>query len=209
MPIPHCTRFAPSVTTRHSFFPTMADRISADEKHQAYDYQEPAHAPGLTTEDYEGKPTEEERTTLRRVPGSLPTVAYLICIVEFCERASYYGIQPLVSNFVNRKLPVGGNGYGAPPEGTQQTAGALGLGTVKANAVSQSFSLLVYALPLVFGWLADAKVSRFTVICWGVAICGISHVLMVGSAAPSLLANGAAKAPFFISLYLLAVGAGK
>ena len=53
-------------------------------------------------QDYEGKPTAEELKTLRRVPGNLPVIAYLICIVEFCERASYYGVQPLISNFVNR-----------------------------------------------------------------------------------------------------------
>lgn len=183
--------------------------MSLDEKHTAFESQEPAHAPGLTTEDYEGKPTEEERRTLRRVAGSLPPVAYLICVVEFCERASYYGVQPLFSNFVNRPLPVGGNGYGAPPKGTQQTAGALGMGTVKANAVSQSFSLLCYFLPLIFGYLGDAKISRFNLICWGVLVFGVSHVLMVGSAAPSLLANGTAKIPFFISVYILAVGSGK
>ena len=53
-------------------------------------------------DDYEGKPTEEELRTLRRVPGKLPITAYLICTVEFCERASYYGIQPLINNYVNR-----------------------------------------------------------------------------------------------------------
>lgn len=53
-------------------------------------------------EDYEGKPTEEELQTLRRVPGKIPTIAYLICVVEFCERASYYGVQQLIGNFVNR-----------------------------------------------------------------------------------------------------------
>jgi hypothetical protein len=42
-------------------------------------------------QDYEGKPTEEELATLRRVPGKIPTIAYLLCAVEFCERASYYG----------------------------------------------------------------------------------------------------------------------
>ncbi|KAH0287097.1 MFS general substrate transporter [Aureobasidium namibiae CBS 147.97] len=190
----------------------MADQISPersiDEKRPYTSGAEPAHAPGLTTEDYEGKPTEEERKTLRRIPGSLPTVAYLICVVEFCERASYYGCQPLFSNFVNRPMPVGGNGYGAPAEGTQQTAGALGMGTVKANAVSQSFSLLCYALPLIFGYLADAKTGRFKLICWGVLLFGIAHVLLVGASAPGLLASGAAKTPFFISVYLLAVGSG-
>ncbi|KAK3988982.1 POT family-domain-containing protein [Cladorrhinum sp. PSN332] len=156
---------------------------------------------------YEGKPTEEELHTLRRIPGSIPIVAYLICVVEFCERASYYGVQPLISNFVNRPLPRDGNGWGAPPKGDQQTPGALGMGTTKANAVTQSFSMLAYALPLVFGWLADAKTGRYRIICWGVAVFGIAHALMVAAGAKSLLANGMAKVPYFISLYMLSVGA--
>jgi dipeptide/tripeptide permease len=162
-----------------------------------------------TSSDSENSPTEEEKTALRRVPDDLPVVAYVICAVEFCERASYYGVQGLISNFVNRPLPVGGNGYGAPPRGTQQTGGALGMGTVKANAVNQSFSMLAYSLPLLFGYISDTYTGRFKLICYGVFVFGIAHILMVGSAAPSLLASGAAKAPYFISLYILSVGAGK
>ncbi|KAI1265228.1 MFS general substrate transporter [Xylariaceae sp. FL1019] len=174
--------------------------IPADDSHAVYTDPNPA-------EDYEGKPTEEELATLRRVPGKLPIVAYLICIVEFCERASYYGVQPLISNYVNRPLPIGGNGYGAPPQGTQQTAGALGLGQVTANAVSQSFSLLAYALPLFFGWLSDSRTGRFKLICWGVGVFGIAHILMVAAGAKSLLADGSAKGPYFLSLYGLSIGA--
>ncbi|KAI0016687.1 MFS general substrate transporter [Xylariomycetidae sp. FL0641] len=169
------------------------------------------HAPYLDPKvmegDYEGKPTQEELDTLRRVPGKIPTVAYLICFVEFCERASYYGVQPLISNYVNRPLPPGGNGYGAPAPGTQDTAGALGMGTVVTNAVSQSFSLLAYALPLFFGYLADAKTGRYRLICWGVGIFGIAHVIMIAGGAKSLLANGQAKIPYFIGLYILSIGA--
>lgn len=143
------------------------------------------------------------------MPGSLPAVAYLICAVEFCERASYYGVVGLINNFVNRPLPKGGNGWGAPPRGTQQTAGALGMGTVKANAVNQSFNMLIYALPLLFGYLADARTGRFKLICWGVVVFGISHVLMVGASAKPLLESGNAKAPYFISVYILAIGGGE
>jgi dipeptide/tripeptide permease len=158
---------------------------------------------------YEGKPTPEELLTLRRVAGPMPTVAYLICAVEFAERASYYGVQQLIGNFVNRPLPKGGNGWGAPPAGTQETAGALGLGTVKANAVSQSFQMLTYVLPIFFGWLADTKTGRFKLVCWGVLVFGIAHTLMVVSGAKSLLADGSSKGPYLLSLYILAVGAGK
>ncbi|KAK3356763.1 POT family-domain-containing protein [Lasiosphaeria hispida] len=171
------------------------------------DSHAPYHDTFTMDEEYDGKPTEEELHTLRRVPGSIPIIAYLICIVEFCERASYYGVQPLISNFVNRPLPRGGNGWGAPPVGDQQTGGALDMGTSVANAVGQSFSLLAYGLPLFFGWLADAKLGRFKIICYGIGVFGIAHVLMVASGSKDLLANGTAKAPYFISVYILAIGA--
>jgi hypothetical protein len=29
------------------------------------------------------QPTEEERSTLRKVPGNIPKVAYTLCVVEF------------------------------------------------------------------------------------------------------------------------------
>ena len=153
-------------------------------------------------------PTEEEKKNLRRVAGALPAVAYWICLVEFAERASYYGVKPLFTNFVNRKLPAHGNGYGAPAKGTQDKPGALGMGTVKATAVAQSFSMLVYAFPVFFGWLADTKTGRYSLICWGVVVCGVAHVIMVAAGAPALLATGKAVAPFFISVYILAIGAG-
>jgi dipeptide/tripeptide permease len=158
--------------------------------------------------DAEDAPTEEEKISLRRMPDNLPIVAYVICAVEFSERASYYGVQGLISNFVNRPLPVGGNGLGAPPRGTQQTGGALGMGTVKANAVNQSFSMLAYALPLLFGYVSDTFTGRFKLICYGVGVFGVAHVLMVAAGAPTLLASGMAKVPYFISLYILSVGAG-
>lgn len=65
-----------------SYDVTPTQHSSSDEPH--YDV-------AILNTEYEGKPTPEELQTLRRVPGALPTVAYLLCAVEFCERASYYG----------------------------------------------------------------------------------------------------------------------
>jgi len=173
------------------------------------DAHAPIHNTNFVGEDYPGKPTEEEMRTLRRIPGKLPTVAYLICIVEFCERASYYGVQPLINNFVNRPMPDGGNGWGAPPidPNDQQTAGALGLGQSTANAVSQSFSMLAYALPLFFGYISDTRTGRFNMIMYGIGVFGVAHVLMCAAGARDLLATGMAKVPYFISLYTLSIGA--
>ena len=91
-------------------------------------------------------PTEEELAILPRVAGSMPWTAYMLCAVEFAERASYYGCNQVFKNFIRGKLPKGGNGAGAPPRGTQLTAGALGKGTVIASAMTDAFKFLAYAV---------------------------------------------------------------
>jgi dipeptide/tripeptide permease len=95
------------------------------------------------------------------------------------------------------------------PAGSQATQGALGLGEQIANATSQSFSLIAYCLPLVVGYLADSRFGRYPMIFWGIILCGIGHVLIVAGGAKSLIEDGTAKIPFFIGVYILAVGAGK
>jgi len=88
--------------------------------------------------DYEGKPTAEELTSLRRVADSLPTVAYVLCFAELCERASYYGTANVIGNFVNRKLPPGGNGGGAPSRESVKSFGNTG----KSTGISASACVL-------------------------------------------------------------------
>lgn len=71
--------------------------VVADEKRDIKSSGRDSHAPvynvAILNTDYEGKPTDEELATLRRVPGKVPMIAYLLCCVEFCERASYYGMH--------------------------------------------------------------------------------------------------------------------
>lgn len=153
-------------------------------------------------------PTPEEAATLRKVAGTIPTVAYSLCVVELAERASYYGVQQVFSNFMQYPLPKGGNGAGAPPEGTQETAGALGKGAQFSAAIGLLFLFLAYVVPIFGAWLADTKIGRYKTILIGVLICGVSHVIMVCGAIPSVLQAGNAIAPFMVSLFLLAIGAG-
>ncbi|TGO50703.1 hypothetical protein BOTNAR_0383g00020 [Botryotinia narcissicola] len=127
------------------------------------------HEPSLD-EDGLSRPTEEERTTLRRISGSIPWTAYMICLIEFAERASYYGCQFVFSNFVQFPLPKGGNGAGATPKGTQLTPGALGKGLTVSSALGLLFKFLAYTVPVFGGWLADTKLGRFKTICIGVFV---------------------------------------
>jgi hypothetical protein len=52
-------------------------------------------------------PTDEEKATLRKVPGNIPWIGYSLCVVEFAERASYYGATTVFANFLQRPLPPG------------------------------------------------------------------------------------------------------
>ena len=39
------------------------------------------------------EPTEQEKLTLRRVADKLPKSAWLVAVIELCERFAYYGLS--------------------------------------------------------------------------------------------------------------------
>lgn len=82
------------------------------------------------------------------------------------------------------------------------------MGLQTASAIGTLFTFLAYVVPIFGAWLADTKIGRYRAIFLGVSICAVSHVIMVGGAAPALLQAGKGVAPFMISLFLLAIGAG-
>jgi dipeptide/tripeptide permease len=83
------------------------------------------------------------------------------------------------------------------------------MGETIANATTQSFNLIAYCLPMLVGYLADSRFGRYPMIFWGIILCGIGHVLIVAGGAKTLIENDMAKIPFFLGVYILAVGAGK
>ncbi|KAH8884148.1 POT family protein [Thozetella sp. PMI_491] len=167
-------------------------------------------APG-TVIDHEAypPPTEEERTTLRKVYDTIPLTAWSLCFVEMAERASYYGVKAAFNNYLQFPLPAGGPGTGAiDPSKPNSHAGALNLGLQTASAIGLLFTFLAYVIPIFGAWIADVKIGRYPAILLGVLIGAIAHIIMVGGAAPAVLQAGKGVAPFLISFFLLAIGAG-
>ncbi|BEJ02988.1 hypothetical protein CcaverHIS641_0101630 [Cutaneotrichosporon cavernicola] len=137
-------------------------------------------------------PTAAE-STFRRVPAAVPLIAHLLALVEFAERASYYGVSGVFANFVQRPLPPGST-TGAPAKGSDTPPGALGMG-LRASAT-------------VGGALADVRWGKFRTIAVGTAVSGVAHVLCVWAAIPSVLLSGTAFLPFIISVILLGGATG-
>ncbi|WVQ92948.1 hypothetical protein IAU59_000009 [Kwoniella sp. CBS 9459] len=160
----------------------------------------------------EEEPTHEELSTLRKVPAAMPWAAICMCLIEFAERASYYGSKGPFNNFINNPLPKGGNGAGAVAKGAaglNQSAGALGLGSVAASALTNLFTFLAYVIPIYGGIVADTKWGRFKTIWVGTLIGAVAHVLLVVPAIPSVIANpNGSLGAFIISLMILAFAAG-
>ena len=79
--------------------------------------------------------SEEDLNTLRRVSDKIPLSAWLVVIVELCERFTYYGLTPPFQNYIQ---------YGPG----DQPQGALGLGQQGATGLSNFFQFWVSALNL-------------------------------------------------------------
>lgn len=78
------------------------------------------------------EPTEEEKKTLRHVAENLPVSAWLVAVVELCERFTYYGMSGLFQNYIN--LPLDGS----------QGRGALGMGHRGATGLTTFFQFWCY-----------------------------------------------------------------
>ncbi|SCU98711.1 LADA_0H14884g1_1 [Lachancea dasiensis] len=152
------------------------------------------------------EPTSEEKTKLRKIIGYPKWYIYLICLIEFAERASYYSTSGVLSNFIQQPLPAGGNGAGAPPRNSELTAGALGMGLQVSTALNLLLTFLAYCFPLVTGYIADRYWSRMKMLWIGVWIGVVSHILFIIGAIPSVLKNsGPALAPCLIGIITLAI----
>lgn len=92
---------------RNSF--AVADGTATDEKRLSVIGFEPEaeRSQSVIDADLYPPPTEEDRATLRKVADSIPPISFSLCIVEFAERASYYGCQTIFSNFMQYPLPKG------------------------------------------------------------------------------------------------------
>jgi POT family proton-dependent oligopeptide transporter len=170
------------------------------------------HDPMIHTvldEEYEGKPSEEDLHTLRRVSGKINWAAYTIAFCELAERFSYYGSSVLYTNFVRSPLPEGsttGAGWGRNPK---NQSGALGWGQKSSQGISLFNQFFAYLVPLLGAWVADARLGRYKTIHIAIVISTVAHIILVAAASPGVIVHpDSSAAAFLIGLICLCFGTG-
>lgn len=150
-------------------------------------------------------PTEEEKQTLPHMPGPINFAAFLIAFIELAERFSYYGSTIVFTNFIQQPLPEGST-TGATKTGQ---AGALGMGQQASTGLTTFNQFWSYTMPLFGAYIADTYLGRFNTVCWAVLVAMVGHVLLVASAAPSIIAKpNAAIGLFAVAIIIMGVGTG-
>ncbi|KAF7953267.1 hypothetical protein EAE96_006479 [Botrytis aclada] len=170
-----------SESAKERISPTADSRVNSFEK---------------VTDAAEEEPTEEEKQTLRRIGDSLPMSAWLVAIVELCERFSYYGCVGLFQNYVQRPLD-GSLGRGA-----------LGLGHQTATALTVFFSMWCYFTPIFGAIVADQYLGRFKAICYFAVVYMVGLLVLVLTSLPVSLENGAGLGGFIAAILIIGVGTG-
>jgi POT family proton-dependent oligopeptide transporter len=56
-------------------------------------------------DQYGPEPTAEDYKTLREVADAIPYSAYLVIVIEFCERFTYYGLTGPFQNYIQNPAP--------------------------------------------------------------------------------------------------------
>ncbi|KAI9841563.1 MAG: peptide transporter ptr2 [Sclerophora amabilis] len=141
------------------------------------------------------EPTEEERRTLRRVADKLPKSAFLVAIVELCERFAYYGLSGPFQNYIQN--PYGG-----------KKPGAIGLGQVGATGLNNFFQFWCYVTPIIGAIIADQYLGKYKTIFWFslVYICGL--VILFCTSLPVAIENGAALGGLIVAMIVIGLGTG-
>ena len=146
-------------------------------------------------------PTEEEKTTLRHVPYSLPARAFLVCIIELSERFCYYGVSGTFNNYLT-------NPYGNGPPYTEELPGAVGRGTAFASGLQNYFQFWCYVTPIIGAIVADQYLGRYKTIIYFSLVYIVGLLILFITSLPFAIENGAALGGIAAGMTILGLGTG-
>jgi POT family proton-dependent oligopeptide transporter len=140
------------------------------------------------------EPTDDEKRRLRHVGESLPKSAFLVAIVELCERFTYYGCQGIFQNYIML----------SPEEGR----GGLGQGHQTATAMGTFFQFWCYVTPILGAIIADQYLGKYKTIVLFASVYVVGLLFLWTTALPSSLHSGNGVWGLWVSIIIIGLGTG-
>ncbi|GAM40037.1 integral membrane peptide transporter [Talaromyces pinophilus] len=141
-------------------------------------------------------PTDEEKLRLRHVAENLPMSAWLVAMVELCERFTYYGVSGIFQNYIQR--PLDGS----------EGRGALGMGHQGATGLSTFFQFWCYVTPILGAIIADQYLGKYKTIAMFCAVYLVGLFILLFTSLPVSLEHGAGLGGFVASIIVIGLGTG-
>ncbi|KAI8388535.1 POT family-domain-containing protein [Radiomyces spectabilis] len=150
-------------------------------------------------EDDHIKPTEEDWKVCREVADAIPRSAYLVILLELCERFTYYGLTGPFQNYIQ---------HPHPPSYPAETPGALNKGQQVATALTTFFQFWCYITPIPGAMIADQYWGKYKTILVFAGIYFVGLIALTLTSIPAAIQNGAAFPGFIVSIIIIGVGTG-
>ncbi|KAI8993657.1 POT family-domain-containing protein [Pilobolus umbonatus] len=145
------------------------------------------------------QPTEQEWAELREVSDQLPYSAYLVIIIEFCERFTYYGLTGPFQNYIE---------HPHPPSYPAEQAGAMGRGQQTATALTTFFQFWCYVTPILGAIVADKYLGKYRTILVFSVIYLVGLIILTATSSPASIVNGSAFPGYIIAIIFIGLGTG-
>ncbi|KAI8974397.1 POT family-domain-containing protein [Pilobolus umbonatus] len=145
------------------------------------------------------EPTEEDWQTLPQVSDSIPKSAFLVILIEFCERFTYYGLSGPFQNYIQNP---------DPPSYPAVLPGAMGKGQQVATALTTFFQFWCYVTPVLGAVIADQYWGKYKTILVFSFIYFAGLVVLTMTSIPQAIASNAAFPGFIASIIIIGLGTG-
>lgn len=142
-------------------------------------------------------PTEHEKQTLRKVSDKLPWSAFLVAVVELCERFTYYGLSGVFNNYIS-------NSYHDP----NGLPGAIGMNQQGATGLTDFFQFWCYVTPIIGAIVADQYLGKYWTIVYFSIIYMIGAFILFITSLPVAIENGAALGGLVTAMVVIGLGTG-
>lgn len=141
-------------------------------------------------------PTEEDLATLRKVADNLPWSAFIVALVELCERFTYYGLSGPFQNYIQYH-----------PHDTP-VRGGIGLGQSRATGLTNLFTFWCYGTPILGAIVSDQYLGKYKTILYSAFIYVIGVFILFCTSLPSAIEHGAALGGLIAAMAFIGLGTG-